>query len=122
MSDEKKSDLTVHQMVESIVGCKWSMAVLGSIRGGVVRPNAIERGHPGLSSKVLNERLNKLLRFGLVERTVYPETPPRVEYTLTELGREFGGLIDEVGRLQERLAGGAFENDIEAGADPEEAA
>ncbi|MEM0915048.1 MAG: helix-turn-helix domain-containing protein [Planctomycetota bacterium] len=95
-------------MVESIVGCKWSMAVLGSIRRGVVRPNAIERSHPGLSSKVLNERLNKLLRFELVERSVYPETPPRVEYTLTPLGERFGGLLDEVGRLQDELEAGGF--------------
>ncbi|MEO0966249.1 MAG: helix-turn-helix domain-containing protein [Planctomycetota bacterium] len=110
MPEGKKIETTIHQRVESIVGCKWSMAVLGSIRRGVVRPNAIERSHPGLSSKVLNERLNKLLRFELIERSVYPETPPRVEYTLTPLGERFGGLIDEVGRLQDELEAGGFED------------
>ncbi|HEU0203886.1 MAG TPA: winged helix-turn-helix transcriptional regulator [Burkholderiaceae bacterium] len=94
---------SVGGMVESVVGCKWSMVVLAQIRAGVVRPGAIERAVPGLSKKVLNERLRKLQRFGIVERTVYPEVPPRVEYRMTAFGRRFGRLIDEVQALQSKL-------------------
>ncbi|MCZ7563890.1 MAG: winged helix-turn-helix transcriptional regulator [Burkholderiales bacterium] len=53
-------------MVEDIVGCKWSLTVLGLVRDGVVRPGAMEHAVPGLSAKVLNERLRKLVRFGIL--------------------------------------------------------
>ena len=51
----------VARMVEDIVGCKWSLAVLGVVRDGVCRPGAMEHAIDGLSKKVLNERLNKLV-------------------------------------------------------------
>ena len=47
-------------MVEDVVGCKWSLAVLGLVRQGVRRPSAMEHAIPGLSKKVLNERLRTL--------------------------------------------------------------
>ena len=92
-------------MVESIVGCKWSLAVLAALRDGVHRPGALERHCTGISTKVLNERLRKLVGFGLVERTSFGEVPPRVEYRFTELGQRFLVLIDEVDRLQAELDG-----------------
>ncbi len=91
---------TVAGMVEDIIGCKWSLAVLGRIRSGVVRPGAMEHAVPGLSKKVLNERLRKLVRFGIVERHAYAEVPPRVEYRLTAFGEKFSSLLDGVEQLQ----------------------
>lgn len=91
----------VHGMVEDIVGCKWSLTVLDLVRRGVQRPGAMERTVPGLSTKVLNERLRKLQRFGLLEKTVYPEMPPRVEYSLTAFGARFAAVLDEIDRLQD---------------------
>lgn len=90
-------------MVEDIIGCKWSLAVLGRIRGGTVRPGAMEHALPGLSKKVLNERLRKLVRFGIVERHAFAELPPRVEYRLTPFGEKFSALIDGVERLQREI-------------------
>ena len=87
-------------MVEQVVGCKWSLAVLGMVRRGVRRPGAMEHAIPGLSKKVLNERLRKLVRFGVLAREAYPEVPPRVEYRLTEFGEKFAGVMDSVERLQ----------------------
>lgn len=69
----------VARMVEDIVGCKWSLAVIGAVRGGVHRPGALEHAIEGLSKKVLNERLSKLVRFGILERQAFAELPPRVE-------------------------------------------
>ncbi|MCX7893236.1 MAG: helix-turn-helix transcriptional regulator [Burkholderiales bacterium] len=94
---------TAARMVEDIVGCKWSLAVLGAVRGGVRRPGAIEHAIAGLSKKVLNERLRKLMRYGILEKHAYPEVPPRVEYRLTEFGERFATLIDGVDRLQREL-------------------
>ncbi len=50
------------------------------IRRDVNRPGEIHRVTPGLSHKVLNERLNKLMRYKIIEKTVYPVSPPHVEY------------------------------------------
>jgi DNA-binding HxlR family transcriptional regulator len=105
---EKISDRarpSVAGMVEDIVGCKWSMTVLSLVDSGVRRPGAMERAVEGLSAKVLNERLRKLTRFGILEKIAYPEIPPRVEYQLTDFGREFTQLIAEVRRLQGKLNG-----------------
>ena len=87
-------------MVETIVGCKWSLQVLSLVESGVRRPGAMERAVPGLSAKVLNERLAKLTRFGILRRTSFPEVPPHVEYDLTEFGRQFSVVIAEIRRLQ----------------------
>jgi DNA-binding HxlR family transcriptional regulator len=86
----------VARMVEDIVGCKWSLAVLGAVRGGVCRPGAMEHAIEGLSKKVLNERLNKLVRFGILEKQAYPELPPRVEYRFTPFGDKFLGVLDGI--------------------------
>jgi DNA-binding HxlR family transcriptional regulator len=89
-------------MVEDIVGCKWSLAVLGAVRSGVVRPGAIEHAIGGLS----NERLTKLVRFGILAKTSYAELPPRVEYALTPFGEKFCGLLDGIDSLQREIEGG----------------
>ena len=85
------------------MGCKWSLTVLGLVAGGMQRPGAMQRRVPGLSAKVLNERLRKLLRFGIIEREVHAEVPPRVEYRLTDFGRKFEGVIREIAALDESL-------------------
>lgn len=93
----------VARMVEDMVGCKWSLAVLAQIRAGTRRPGEIERAIPGLSQKVMNERLRKLARFGIIDRRVYAEVPPRVEYRLTAFGTRFSRLLDGIERLQRSL-------------------
>jgi len=86
-------------MVEDIVGCKWSLTVLSLITAGVSRPGAMQKRVDGLTAKVLNERLRKLLRFGIIEREVFAEVPPRVEYRLTAFGRRFTGVIEQIAAL-----------------------
>ncbi|MCF8149500.1 MAG: helix-turn-helix transcriptional regulator [Burkholderiaceae bacterium] len=93
----------VHQMVESIIGCKWSLTVLSLVRKGVCRPGEMEHAIEGLSGKVLNERLAKLQRFGILDKTSFPEVPPRVEYQLTPFGQQFIKLVDAVDELQNSL-------------------
>ena len=79
------------------------MSVLTALRDGVCRPGALERACVGISTKVLNERLRKLMRFGIVDRRVFAEVPPRVEYHFTSFGRRFVDLVDAVRALQRRL-------------------
>lgn len=101
--------IPVASMVESIVGCKWSVGLLRLLADGCSRPSAILRASTGLSAKVMNERLRKMLRFGIVSRTVFGDKPPvEVEYVLTPFGRRFIGIIEEVRRLQEAVDRGAI--------------
>ena len=86
-------------MVADVVGCKWSLLVLDLVRSGVNRPGAMERSVDGLTAKVLNERLRKLVRYGVLEREVFAEVPPRVEYRLTEFGGRFSAVLDAIREL-----------------------
>jgi DNA-binding HxlR family transcriptional regulator len=97
---KKQEGLHVSRMVEDVIGCKWSMAVLGLVRNGIYRPGAMERALPGLTTKVLNERLRKFVRFGVLARHAFPETPPRVEYQLTSFGTRFVIILDMIEQLQ----------------------
>lgn len=107
MSNEKNildvAHPTVGQMVESVVGCKWSLTVISLVRQGVNRPGKMEHAIEGLSAKVLNERLRKLLHFGIIEKRVFAETPPRVEYYLTEFGGRFADILDSINALQHKF-------------------
>jgi DNA-binding HxlR family transcriptional regulator len=91
---------TVKGMLEDILGCKWSLTVLSLIRKGVCRPGAMEHAVEGLSAKVLNERLRKLVRFGIAEKRTFAEVPPRVEYRLTDFGKKFGSILDQIEGLE----------------------
>ena len=96
------NSVPVASMVESIIGCKWSVRLLQLCAEGHRRPSAFLRACPGLSGKVMNERLRKMLRFGILHRTVFGEKPPlEVEYRLTPFGLRFMRILDEVRRLQE---------------------
>lgn len=90
-------------MVEDIVGCKWSLVVLDLLRRGVSRPGAMQRSVAGLTAKVLNERLRKLLLFGIIERQVFAEVPLHVEYRLTAFGQEFSGVLERIEALENSL-------------------
>jgi DNA-binding HxlR family transcriptional regulator len=109
------SAIPVASMVESIVGCKWSVRLLQLCTEGHSRPSAFLRACPGLSAKVMNERWRKMLRFGIVQRTVCGEKPPvEVEYRLTAFGQRFLGILDEVRRLQEAVDKGLVATHDEA--------
>jgi DNA-binding HxlR family transcriptional regulator len=96
--------ISAASIVESIVGCKWSVRLLGLCAEGHRRPSALLRACPGLSAKVMNERLRKMTRFGIVQRTVFGEKPPvAVEYKLTPIGLRFMRILDDVRRLQKEM-------------------
>jgi DNA-binding HxlR family transcriptional regulator len=97
-------DRTAYRRLEDVVGCKWSAAVLAAISRDVTRPGQLERFIPGISTKVLNERLRKLLDYGLISRREFPDKVKRVEYALTPTGRELSGIIDRIRDLDERHA------------------
>lgn len=90
-------------MVEAVIGCKWSLTVLALVGRGVCRPGAMRRAAPGLSAKVLNERLTKLTRFGVLAKRSHAEIPPRVEYSLTPFGTRFIAILDAIDSLDRAM-------------------
>jgi len=97
-------------MVESIIGCKWSLSVLQMVQQGINRPGAMERAINGLTTKVLNERLRKLVNYGILQR--YPEIP-RVEYKLTAFGEKFVHILNEIEKLNQEIEHGLIEHSLE---------
>jgi len=93
----------VAEVFENCIGCKWTIHVLTQIRRGVRRPGELVRTADGLRTKVLNERLTKLVRFGVLAKTSYPEIPPRVEYELTRFGNRIALILDEVHKLRREM-------------------
>jgi len=106
IAEEKRltdPQIRVRNIVENIIRCKWSLSVLDAVRNGINRPGAIQRTIDGLTTKVMNERLRKLVRFGILRRISYPEVPPRVEYQFTDFGKKFLALLDQIEQLETDL-------------------
>lgn len=89
-----------HRLTD-LLRCKWTIAILGLLSEGHNRPSQLERSLDGLTPKVLNERLAKLMRYGLLERRHYDETPPHVEYLLTNRGEELVTMLSQLRRFAE---------------------
>jgi DNA-binding HxlR family transcriptional regulator len=95
--------INVSEVMESVFGCKWSLRILGLIRKGVCRPNAIERELEGLTPRVQNYYFRRMVSLGILEKIVYPEVPPHVEYRLTDFGLRFLPILDSIQNLQYEL-------------------
>lgn len=68
------------------IGDRWTVLIVGSLSHGTARFSELLRGVDGISQKMLTQTLREMERDGLVVRTVYPEVPVRVEYSLTPAG------------------------------------
>lgn len=89
--------------VGAVFGCKWSLSILGLIRRGVCRPSAIEREIAGLTPRVKNYYFRRMMKLGILEKIIYPEVPPHVEYRLTDFGLRFLPIVDRIEQLQQEL-------------------
>ena len=78
----------------ALVGSKWKLLILRNLLARPWRFNELKKSLDGISQKVLSDSLRSLEEDGIVTRTVYPEVPPRVEYSLTELGRSLKPILD----------------------------
>lgn len=70
----------------SLIANKWTLLILMALMTGRKRTNELQKQINGISPKMLNETLKKLMDYGMVKRKVYPEVPPRVEYFLSDFG------------------------------------
>lgn len=77
-----------------LIGGKWKLLILRNLKYRPWRFNELQRNLTGISQKVLTDNLREMISDGLVYRRDYHEMPPRVEYGLTDLGREMLPIVD----------------------------
>ena len=95
VTKENLPDCPVATTVQ-LIGSKWKLLILRNL---LVRPwrfNELRASLPGISQKVLTNSLREMEADGIVIRTVYPEVPPRVEYSLSELGETMRPVLDSM--------------------------
>ena len=80
----------------SIISNKWKVLILRDLITGTKRYNELNRSVVGISAKVLTENLKDLEHDGIINRKVYPQVPPKVEYSLTAKGLELKDVIDKM--------------------------
>lgn len=86
-----------------VLGRRWALIILKNLSTKeTIRFNELKKAVSGISSTVLAERLSELEREGLITKKIYPEIPPRVEYSLTRQSKELEVILDELGRWVSR--------------------
>ena len=80
----------------TLIGDKWKVLILRDLMPGTKRFGELKKSIGSVSQKVLTAQLRDMENNGLLTRTVYPEVPPRVEYSLTELGRSLKPILDSM--------------------------
>ena len=86
-----------------IITGKWKPLILLSlIKYGTLRFSELKKGLPGITQKVLTQHLRELEEEGIVRRVVYPVVPPKVEYSVTEYGKELESILDAMHQWGEK--------------------
>lgn len=93
LKKEELPDCPVATTVQ-LIGNKWKLLILRNLRMRPWRFNELQKSLEGISQKVLTESLRSMEADGIIVRTVYAEVPPRVEYSLSELGDTIRPILD----------------------------
>jgi DNA-binding HxlR family transcriptional regulator len=101
-ADALKSFCPLFHSAVELVGKRWTGAIIRMLLGGPKRFNEIASGVPGISDRLLAERLRELEKHGIVVRSVDSSSPVRVSYELTEAGAELDSTIRALGSWAER--------------------
>ncbi|EGY01875.1 HxlR family transcriptional regulator [Nitrospirillum viridazoti Y2] len=80
-------DCRMVREILDLIGDKWTLYIIATLKDGPVRFNELRRRIDGISQRMLTINLRGLERDGLVKRTLFPTIPPRVDYELTDVGR-----------------------------------
>ncbi|MCD8237033.1 MAG: helix-turn-helix transcriptional regulator [Prevotellaceae bacterium] len=82
------------RLTMSLIGSKWKSCILYELRDVAMRPSELHKALPEATPRVLDLQLKELVDDGLVAKTIYPELPPRSEYSITELGQSLLPIFD----------------------------
>ncbi|CAM5734142.1 winged helix-turn-helix transcriptional regulator [Streptomyces hirsutus] len=92
-ADLRRADSLAREIFSDVAN-KWALLIIEGLGDRTLRFSELRDEVEGISHKMLTQNLRMLERYGLVERTVHPTVPPRVEYTLTEPGRALRAVVD----------------------------
>lgn len=92
------------QAALDILGDKWTPLLVRQIDAGCVRFSDLETNLPGISPRTLSQRLDKLVKEGIVTKELYCQHPPRATYNLTNKGRELRQILAKMSDWGERFA------------------
>ena len=81
---------------QKIIAGKWAVVILHNLSAGTLRFGELQRLLPDLTQATLTKQLRSLEEYGLVKRHVFPQVPPKVEYSLTDIGKEFRSVLDSI--------------------------
>jgi len=96
MSDNRE-ELCPATNALKVIGGKWNLIILSVLcKNKVIRYNELKRQVHGITGTMLNQSLKELFEYGLVNRVQYLEVPPRVEYSLTDSGKELSPIIEQL--------------------------
>jgi len=95
------------ERVLEVIGEQWVLAIIHELSAGPRRALELHAAFTGMSTKTLTSRLKKLERSRVVSRKSYPESPPRVEYSLTEKGAELLPVLRAIDEVASKWASGA---------------
>jgi DNA-binding HxlR family transcriptional regulator len=94
MARSKKNVSCPAESTLKILGGRWKLMILHELCSGVTRFGELKRGLKGISEKVLAQHLRELEKDGIIQRKVYAEVPPKVEYSLTASGKTLKPILD----------------------------
>lgn len=97
-------------ITQNILEGKWKLVIIYKLRNGIKRFNELQKGIPGIRHSYLTKQLRELERDGIVHREVYNTVPPKVEYSLTEMGTEFLGILEKMYEWGTKYIGHIREN------------
>jgi DNA-binding HxlR family transcriptional regulator len=78
------------------IGGRWKIIILWNLRNDVLRYNEIKKAIPNISEKMLIQQMKELIQSGWVRRKDYNEIPPKTEYSLTDLGKSFIPILENI--------------------------
>ena len=94
MKQNKELPLCPVETTVGLIGNKWKLLILRELLTGTKRFGELRNGLPGISQKVLTQNLRSMEEDGIIQRKVYAEVPPKVEYFLSDLGNTLRPIID----------------------------
>ena len=96
MSSLQKKYNCALELTMDIIGGKWKLIILWHLLDGPKRFSELDRLLPNITQRMLTTQLRELEDKGLVNRKVYPQVPPKVEYSLTERGSSLNNILNEI--------------------------
>lgn len=103
---KKYTKKSIHSPIENtlqVIGSKWTVLIIRELMDGTRRFGELERALTGISPRTLSMRLGDMEGNGIIERKVFPEVPPRVEYKLSPLGKSLEPVLKTLSQWGQEL-------------------